>query len=352
MHKKHQAELQAMQEKLASLEKRIAASHNQYQDLQATHEKVQSEWATRHDVAVQELKQKLQETEQLLANAQKMNGDLEKQAKELKRDAEHAKTAKTAEDALQIVEQVTKEKETLHKEKMETLASLEDLKQVNQKLQRELDTLKEQNLKNQEEFKKSQDLLNGENKKIEEIRKELEALKLVEAEKSQHLAALQAENAKLAEELGKGDITAHQKLEEERSVLNNQLLEMKKSLPSITLRESNFKKEIDEERASLQKSISITSALITEKDEELEKLRNEVTVLRGENATARNLHSLVQSLEADKLKLELKVKNLEQKLRESQKSPSATSDDTASGALQNDNDQESRVRWLAPLAAL
>lgn len=162
-------------------------------------------------------------------------------------------------------------------------------------------------------------------------------LRLAEAEKSQQLEALQEENAKLAEELGKGDLTGHQKLEEERSVLNNQLLEMKK-------RESNFKKEIDEERTALQKSISITSALITEKDEELEKLRNEVTVLRGENATARNLHSLVQSLESDKLKLELKVKNLEQKLRDSQKSPSAASDDTASGALQNEH--ESQIDFL------
>lgn len=34
-------------------------------------------------------------------------------------------------------------------------------------------------------------------------------------------------------------------------------------------RESTLKKEIDEERASLQKSISDTSALITQKDEEL-----------------------------------------------------------------------------------
>lgn len=44
----------------------------------------------------------------------------------------------------------------------------------------------------------------------------------------------------------------------------------------FSFRESTLKKEIDEERASLQKSISDTSALITQKDEELEKLRNEV----------------------------------------------------------------------------
>lgn len=48
-------------------------------------------------------------------------------------------------------------------------------------------------------------------------------------------------------------------------------------------RESTLKKEIDEERASLQKSISDTSALITQKDEELEKLRNEVKEKKQEN---------------------------------------------------------------------
>lgn len=48
-------------------------------------------------------------------------------------------------------------------------------------------------------------------------------------------------------------------------------------------RESTLKKEIDEERASLQKSISDTSALITQKDEELEKLRNEVNEKKQEN---------------------------------------------------------------------
>ena len=49
-------------------------------------------------------------------------------------------------------------------------------------------------------------------------------------------------------------------------------------------RESTLKKAIDEERASLQKSISDTSALITQKDEELEKLRNEVSEEKQEKS--------------------------------------------------------------------
>ncbi|XP_039936692.1 CAP-Gly domain-containing linker protein 1 isoform X3 [Hirundo rustica] len=230
---------------------------------------------------------------------------------------------KLAEDVSQAVEQVTKEKDAIHKEKIETLASLETSRQTNQKLQNELDMLKQNNLKNEEELNKSKELLNLENKKVEELKKEFEALKLAAAHKSQQLEALQEENVKLAEELGRSrdQVSSQHKLEEERSVLNNQLLEMKKSLPSSTLRESTLKKEIDEERASLQKSINVTSALITQKDEELEKLRHEITVLRGENASAKTLQSVVKSLESDKLKLEEKVKNLEQKLKENNEQP-------------------------------
>ncbi|XP_023793077.1 CAP-Gly domain-containing linker protein 1 isoform X3 [Cyanistes caeruleus] len=224
--------------------------------------------------------------------------------------------AKLTEDVFQAVEQVTKEKDAIHKEKIETLASLENSRQTNQKLQNELDMLKQNNLKNEEELNKSKELLNLENKKVEELKKEFEALKLAAAHKSQQLEALQEENVKLAEELGRSrdEVSSHHKLEEERSVLNNQLLEMKK-------RESTLKKEIDEERASLQKSINVTSALITQKDEELEKLRHEITVLRGENASAKTLQSVVKSLESDKLKLEEKVKNLEQKLKENNEQP-------------------------------
>ncbi|XP_015130677.2 CAP-Gly domain-containing linker protein 1 isoform X15 [Gallus gallus] len=260
---------------------------------------------------------------------------------------------KRAEEVLQTMEKVTKEKDAIHQEKIETLASLENSRQTNEKLQNELDMLKQNNLKNEEELTKSKELLNLENKKVEELKKEFEALKLAAAQKSQQLAALQEENVKLAEELGRSrdEVTSHQKLEEERSVLNNQLLEMKKSLPSNTLRESTLKKEIDEERASLQKSISDTSALITQKDEELEKLRNEITVLRGENASAKTLQSVVKTLESDKLKLEEKVKNLEQKLKAKSEQPltvTSPSGDIAANLLQDESaeDKQQEIDFL------
>uniref|UniRef100_A0A8B9CJT3 CAP-Gly domain containing linker protein 1 n=1 Tax=Anser brachyrhynchus TaxID=132585 RepID=A0A8B9CJT3_9AVES len=341
--KTHQEELKKMQDQLMDMKKQIETNQNQYKDLQAKYEKETSEMITKHDADIKGFKQNLLDAEEALKTAQKKNDELETQAEELKKQAEQAKAVKMAEDVLQTVEKVTKEKDAIHKEKIETLASLENSRQTNEKLQNELDMLKQNNLKNEEELTKSKELLNLENKKVEELRKEFEALKLAAAQKSQQLAALQEENVKLAEELGRSrdEVTSHQKLEEERSVLNNQLLEMKK-------RESTLKKEIDEERASLQKSISDTSALITQKDEELEKLRNEITVLRGENASAKTLQSVVKSLESDKLKLEEKVKNLEQKLKENNEPLTVTSPsgDIAANLLQDESLEEKQIDFL------
>ncbi|XP_065595285.1 CAP-Gly domain-containing linker protein 1 isoform X1 [Cyrtonyx montezumae] len=342
--KTHQEELKKMQEQLMDMKKQMETSQNQYKDLQAKYEKETSEMITKHDADIKGFKQSLLDAEEALKSAQKKNDELETQAEELKKQAEQAKADKRAEEVLQTVEKVTKEKDAIHQEKIETLASLENSRQTNEKLQNELDMLKQNNLKNEEELTKSKELLNLENKKVEELRKEFEALKLAAAQKSQQLAALQEENVKLAEELGRSrdEVTSHQKLEEERSVLNNQLLEMKK-------RESTLKKEIDEERASLQKSISDTSALITQKDEELEKLRNEITVLRGENASAKTLQSVVKSLESDKLKLEEKVKNLEQKLKENSEQPlpvTSPSGDIAANLLQDDSTEDKQIDFL------
>lgn len=72
-------------------EKKIATSQNQYKDLQATHEKANSEVAAKQEAAIKELRQHLQETEQRLTSAQKTIGGLEKQAADLKKEAEHAK---------------------------------------------------------------------------------------------------------------------------------------------------------------------------------------------------------------------------------------------------------------------
>ncbi|XP_041502013.1 CAP-Gly domain-containing linker protein 1 isoform X8 [Microtus oregoni] len=328
--KKHEEEKKVLEDKLLELEKKMETSHNQCQDLRAKYEKASSETKAKHEEILQNLQKMLVDTEEKLKAAQEANRGLMQDVEELKAQADKAKASQTAEDAMQIMEQMTKEK-------TETLASLEDTKQTNAKLQNELDTLKENNLKNVEELNKSKELLNVENQKMEEFKKEIETLKQAAAQKSQQLSALQKENVKLAEELGRtrDEVTSHQKLEEERSVLNNQLLEMKK-------RESEYIKDADEEKASLQRSISLTSALLTEKDAELEKLRSEVTVLRGENASAKSLHSVVQTLESDKVKLELKVKNLELQLKENKRQLSSSSGNINTQAEEDERAQESQ----------
>ncbi|CAO2629613.1 CAP-Gly domain-containing linker protein 1 [Lemmus lemmus] len=226
--KKHEEEKKELEEKLLELEKKMETSHNQCQDLRAKYEKASSETKIKHEEILQNLQKMLVDTEEKLKAAQEANKSLMQDVEELKAQADKAKASQTAEDAMQIMEQMTKEK-------TETLASLEDTKQTNAKLQNELDTLKENNLKNVEELNKSKELLNVENQKMEEFKKEIETLKQAAAQKSQQLSALQKENVKLAEELGRtrDEVTSHQKLEEERSVLNNQLLEMKKRLKKV-----------------------------------------------------------------------------------------------------------------------
>uniref|UniRef100_A0A667YNC0 CLIP1 zinc knuckle domain-containing protein n=1 Tax=Myripristis murdjan TaxID=586833 RepID=A0A667YNC0_9TELE len=63
-----------------------------------------------------------------------------------------------------------------------------------------------------------------------------------------------------------------------------------------------------------------TGALISDKDRELETLRNEIAVLRGENAMAKTLQSAVETLERDKAQLQSRVHSLEQRLMGTQAS--------------------------------
>ncbi|XP_078523696.1 CAP-Gly domain-containing linker protein 1 isoform X6 [Lissotriton helveticus] len=306
-----ESHLKKMQDKMEALAKEIQETQNHSKELESLHESRISELSTKYESTIRDLKHSMHDTKEMLKTAQEKNTDLEIQLEDLKKQAEQAQAFKTAEDAMQLAELVSREKEDLLKEKSETLASLEVSRKLNQKLQNELDTLREQRTKNEEDLVHSKESLALETVKLEEFKKEMEDLMLAAAQKSQELAALQEENVKLADELGRSrdEVASNQKLEGERSVLNNQLLEMKK-------RESDLQKQFDEEKLSLQKSISLTSALITEKDQELEKLRNEIAELRGENASAKSLQSVVESLESDKMKLQKKVLSLEQELNE------------------------------------
>ncbi|CAI9164111.1 unnamed protein product [Rangifer tarandus platyrhynchus] len=281
-------------------------------------------------------KEKLSDLDALQKVSSEGKSEIENLRQELKAAKKQIKSLESEKDAESgKASSITKElqgKELMLNNLQENLSEVSRVKEA---LEKELQTLKEKFADASEEAVSFQ----RKNQKIEELKKEIETLRQAAAQKSQQLSALQEENVKLNEELGRSrdEVTSHQKLEEKRSVLNNQLLEIQK-------RESKLIKDADEEKASLQKSISFTSALLTEKDAELEKLRNEVTVLRGENASARSLHSV--SLETDKVKLELKVKNLELQLKENKMQLSSSSGNTDTQAEEDERAQESRIGFL------
>uniref|UniRef100_A0AAZ1XYA6 CLIP1 zinc knuckle domain-containing protein n=1 Tax=Oreochromis aureus TaxID=47969 RepID=A0AAZ1XYA6_OREAU len=110
------------------------------------------------------------------------------------------------------------------------------------------------------------------------------------------LEALKQQNSKYQEELS---------LSKERSSSENQRIGILcKEIETV----SNVESEGD---TNFQKS---TGALISDKDRELETLRNEIAVLRGENAMAKTLQSAVETLERDKAQLQSRVHSLEQRL--------------------------------------
>ncbi|KAG7476618.1 hypothetical protein MATL_G00084810 [Megalops atlanticus] len=277
---KHQAELKALQERLAQMEKSVEQSQAQNQELRASQEKTLREESERHGRQVKEL-------EQLVA--------------ELQPYKEQAQASQAAGLTAQDLEWLEREKGRLQQERDQTQALLEESRAAQQELRLQLDALKQQNSKYQEELNLSKEQLSTESQRMGSLCKEIEELKLAASQKSQHLAALQQENGKLAKELSQGQ------LEEERVSLSSQLQDVER-------RESESKKETEEERASLQLSFQKTSALILEKDKELETLRNEIAMLRGENAMAKTLQSAVQSLETEKAQLQGRVQSLEQRL--------------------------------------
>ncbi|CAH2295814.1 CAP-Gly domain-containing linker 1 isoform X8 [Pelobates cultripes] len=325
----HHAEMKKMDSQIAELKLLIEKSQNENKEQQKVHEKSIADLVSQHQTLVAELKQNLQAKDELLEVAQRTH------AEELKQEAEQAKVSQMAEETSRLVEQITAEKNTMFQENVTTLSALEDLRKLHSKLQKEFNNLKDQHKSTGEQVTVANELLKGECLKTETLKKELEEVKLAAEHKSRQLAALQEENLKLAEELGrsKEEFTTHQKLEEERSVLNNQLLEMKK-------RESLKQKIFDEEKTSLQSSLTATSALIIEKDKELDRLRNEVIELRGEKESAKNLQSAVRSLEYEKVTLEKKVQNLEKELNENKKQLSNVSDSSGDGSFNSQFQEE------------
>uniref|UniRef100_A0A8C8H8R5 CAP-Gly domain-containing protein n=1 Tax=Oncorhynchus tshawytscha TaxID=74940 RepID=A0A8C8H8R5_ONCTS len=222
------------------------------------------------------------------------------------------------EELKQKIEKVEAEGASLKKEKVDLQAQRDLCFFVNA----QLDSLKQQNSKYKKELNLSKEQLSSENQKISSLCQEIDKLKQATSVKSQSLVALQEENNKLTKELGS-------------------------SKKETSGQETTMKKKLDEEKAFLQKSIHKNSALISEKDQELETLMSELSVLRGESAIAKTLKFTIQLLEKDKAQLQEHIQSLEKSLSGGQDTVTSSSGDAALDQLrENKETAESQIEFL------
>ncbi|XP_043087444.1 CAP-Gly domain-containing linker protein 1 isoform X1 [Puntigrus tetrazona] len=316
-----QKEVLLFQQKLTSSEQEKTSLQQQLEDLK---QKVDTgaEDNNKATLAMQEMERNIKTQREKLDQVSREKEDLQRdvavrqqqeqtkgeEMKELKEKLGRAVeelgkiTARSAELEQQVVEL------KVFKDQTQSLQSDEKLEQMtkrNKELLKELEALKQQKSQYQEQ-------LSSETQSIDNLRKEIEELKLSANQKSQRQVSLQDEKGTLAQE--------QQKLGSE--ALTSQL-------------------EITESENS--------NAMMSDKDKELETLRNEIAVLRVENAMAKTLQSAVTSLERDKAQLQSRVNSLEQKLevRQTGNGEEVTSGDAAVDQLREEKEfAEGQINFL------
>ncbi|XP_042365701.1 CAP-Gly domain-containing linker protein 1 isoform X2 [Plectropomus leopardus] len=287
-----------LEREVADLQLRLRASQ-QKEDAASLHQQQISSLkaqAQSQEKKISELSVDVESKQKELQSVQQDKSDLEQQLNSVRQKLETAedenrRTTKTMQELEQIVEQSKKDVQTLKEENQcreteltqatekseRTAQLLEQLTNEKTTLETQLEALKQQNSKYQEELSLSKERSSSETQRIGDLCKEIEELKLA-SQKSQHLDEHNDER------------NSQQPDMKTRETISNQ----------ETVGEINFQKS--------------TGALISDKDRELETLRNEIAVLRGENAMAKTLHSAVETLERDKAQLQSRVHSLEQRL--------------------------------------
>ncbi|XP_073685200.1 CAP-Gly domain-containing linker protein 1 isoform X2 [Garra rufa] len=325
-----QKEVLLFQQKLASSEQDKTSLQQQLQDLKQKLDTA-AEDNNKATLAMQEMEKNMKMQQEKLDQVSREQEDLlrdltvrqkQEQAKGEERELQmkelEEKLGRTEEELNRITEKSAELEQQVvelkaYKDQTQSLKSDEKLEQVtkrNKELQKELEALKQQNSQYQEQ-------LSSETQNIHSLRKEIEELKLSSNQKSQRQVSLQDEKGTLAQEL---DVHAQQKLGKE--ALTSQL--------EITERENS-------------------NAVMSDKDKELETLRNEIAVLRVENAMAKTLQSAVTSLERDKAQLQTQVNSLEQKLegRQTGNGEEVTSGDAAIDQLREEKEfAEGQINFL------
>lgn len=269
-----------LEREVADLQLRLRAFQQQEDVVSLSQQQISSlkAQAQSQEKKISELSVDVERKQKELQSVQQDKSSLEQQLTSVRKEAEMlaAENKKTMQELEHNVDQAKKDYQTLKEESQQrehelqaqlTQANedsqkigrcLQQLVSDNKALQTQLEALKQQNSKYQEELTLSKERSSSENQRVGVLCKEIEQLKLA-SQSSQRLNEYNEDNSQEA---------------------------------AMKTRETG----------------------ISDKDKELESLRNEIAVLRGENAVAKTLQSAVATLEKDKTQLQSRVYTLEQRL--------------------------------------
>ncbi|XP_065118927.1 CAP-Gly domain-containing linker protein 1 isoform X2 [Paramisgurnus dabryanus] len=323
-----QKEVLLFQQKLISSEQEKTSLQQQLQDLKQKLDAV-SEENNKATQAMQEMERNVKADKEKLDQVSREKTELEREAvaqqqrekveceeRERQMNELEEKLGRTVKELSRTADLERQVAELqAYKDQTQSIEELDLLKQTNKELQTELEALKQQNSQYQEK-------LGAETQRIGNLCKEIEELKLSANQQSQRQVSLQDEKGKLALDLNVSRQDVHMQQKRKDEPLTSQL--------EITERENS-------------------NMPMSDKDKELETLRNEIAMLRGENATAKTLHSAVKSLERDKAQLQSRVNSLEQKLegRPNEIGQEITSGDAAIDRLREEKEfAEGQINFL------
>lgn len=338
----HQSQISSLQEKIANLEKTVKQGETLVEELKASQEKSFIQASELHVKELALLRSQVDKFKQELSSSKDKTQELEKLVSELQSYKDQAQATEASGKSAEALEQLTKERASFMQEKNEAQSLLEELRSSKQEMETQITELKKENSKYQEGMNASKEQLCTETQRTKSLCQEIEKLKEAVSEKEQSLQTLQDENDRLIQELdnsqkGQSDLG---KLKDDHSKLKKQLKELKQS-------ESTLKEQFDKEKAALQQSIHINSALISEKDQQVENLRSELAVLRGESASVKTLQGTIQALEQDKANLQEHVQRLEKGLAAGAETVNKSSGDAILDQLKEDKETaESQIEFL------
>ncbi|XP_063753394.1 CAP-Gly domain-containing linker protein 1 isoform X4 [Eleginops maclovinus] len=335
----HQSQISSLQENITNLEKTVKQRETLVEELKETQEKSSSQASELHAKELGVLQSQVDTLKQELSSSKDKTKELENLVSELQTYKEQAQATEVSGTTAEALEQLTKEKATLMQEKNEAQSLLEELRSSTQKMETQLKSLKKNNSKYQEDLNVSKEQLCIETQRTESLCKEIEELKEADSAKTQSLQKLQDEKNKLNLELenNQNHQSDLEKLKDENSKLKKQLKQS----------EGTFKEQYEKEKATLQKSISKNSALISEKDQQVENLKSELVALRGESASVKTLQGTIEALERDKANLQDRVQRLEKDRAAGPDSINSSSGDEIVDQLREDKETaESQIEFL------